>query len=167
VARQGSSLGQAVHSIVAGASKPHCSEHASSGAAGFNSMVRPIPPSCAHLDLAEVERELIRRDCNVSAAAKALGVPVHDLRLLTRARPRLMDVAFEAVDRSLDEAEAIVREASITATPVCGLRRPAICCAIPRRDGGVAGEGAGRHGQVTRARLNLADRDARTSIPVG
>jgi hypothetical protein len=111
VARQGSSLGQAVHSIVAGASKPHCSEHASSGAAGFNSMVRPIPPSCAHLDLAEVERELIRRDCNVSAAAKALGVPVHDLRLLTRARPRLMDVAFEAVERSLDEAEAIVREA--------------------------------------------------------
>jgi hypothetical protein len=74
-------------------------------------MVRPIPSSCVHLDLAEVERELIRRDCNVSAAAKALGVQVHDLRLLTRARPRLMDAAFEAVERSLDEAEAIVLDA--------------------------------------------------------
>jgi hypothetical protein len=74
-------------------------------------MVRPLPPSCAHLDLAEVERELVRRDCNVSAAAKTLGVPVRDLRLLTRARPQLMDAAFEAVERSLDEAEAIVRKA--------------------------------------------------------
>jgi hypothetical protein len=47
----------------------------------------------------------------VSAAAKRLGVPVHDLRLLTRARPKLMEAAFEAVERSLDEAEAIVSEA--------------------------------------------------------
>jgi hypothetical protein len=111
VARRGSSLGRAVHSTAAGASTPRCSEPTSSGAAGFNSMVRPIPPSCAHLDLAEVERELIRKDCKVSAAAKVLGVPVHDLRLLTRARPRLMDAAFEAVERALDEAEAAVREA--------------------------------------------------------
>ena len=109
--RRASSLGQAAHLTVAGASKPRCSGRALFGAAGFNSMVRPIPPSCAHLDLAEVERELIRRDCNVGAAAKALGVQVHDLRLLTRARPQLMDAAFEAVERSLDEAEAIVREA--------------------------------------------------------
>jgi hypothetical protein len=75
-------------------------------------MVKPIPTTCAHLDLAEVERELIRRDCNVSATAKALAVPVQDLRLLTLARPRLMEAAFEAVERSLDEAEAIAREAA-------------------------------------------------------
>jgi hypothetical protein len=116
-ARRGSSLGRAVHLTVAGGSKPRCSERASSGAVGFNSVVRPIPASCAHLDLAEVERELIRKDCNVSATAKALGVPVHDLRLLTRARPRLMDAAFEAVERSLDEAEAIVREAIESGDP--------------------------------------------------
>lgn len=115
--RRASSLGQAAHSIVAGASKLRCSGRASSGAAGFNSMVRPIPPSCVHLDLAEVERELVRRDCNVSAAAKGLGVPVHELRLLTRARPRLMEAAFEAVERSLDEAEAIVREAMSNGDP--------------------------------------------------
>jgi hypothetical protein len=74
-------------------------------------MDKPIPTSCAHLDLSEVERELIRRDCNVSAAAKALGVPVRDLRLLTRARPKLMEAAFEAVERLLDEAEAAMCEA--------------------------------------------------------
>jgi hypothetical protein len=101
-------------SIAVGTWKHPSSGRASSNAVGsvdFIPMDKPIPTSCAHLDLSEVERELIRRDCNVSAAAKSLGVPVHDLRLLTRARPKLMEAAFEAVERSLDEAEATMRDA--------------------------------------------------------
>jgi hypothetical protein len=73
-------------------------------------MVRPIPASCAHLDLEAVGLELIRAGANVSAAAKALGVPRHDLRLLTLAHPRLMDAALEAEELALDLAEAIVRD---------------------------------------------------------
>jgi hypothetical protein len=64
------------------------------------------PASCADLDLPAVERELIRTGANVSAAAKALGVPVHDLRVLTRTRPRLIEVALEAEEQRLDEAQA-------------------------------------------------------------
>jgi hypothetical protein len=64
------------------------------------------PASCADLDLPAVERELIRTGANVSAAAKALGVPVHDLRVLTRTRPRLIEIALEAEEQRLDEAQA-------------------------------------------------------------
>jgi hypothetical protein len=47
---------------------------------------------------------------NVSAAAKALGVPALDLRLLTFAVPELIDAALEAEERVLDEAEALLLE---------------------------------------------------------
>jgi hypothetical protein len=73
-------------------------------------MPKPIPESCAHLDLEAVELELIRAGASVKKAAEALGVPRHDLRLLTLAHPRLMDAALEAEELALDEAEAIVRD---------------------------------------------------------
>jgi hypothetical protein len=74
-------------------------------------MARPVPASCVHLALEAVGRELIRSAGNVKVAAKALGVPIHDLRLLTYAQPSLIDAAYEAEEQALDEAEAVVREA--------------------------------------------------------
>jgi hypothetical protein len=72
---------------------------------------RTIPASCADLDLEAAGRELIRAGGNVSAAAKLLDVPTHDLRLLTYALPELMDAALEAEEQALDEAEALLFEA--------------------------------------------------------
>jgi hypothetical protein len=72
---------------------------------------RTIPESCADLDLEAAGRELIRAGGNVSAAARALGVPAHDLRLLTFAVPELIDAALEAEEQVLDQAEALLFEA--------------------------------------------------------
>ena len=72
---------------------------------------RTIPASCAELDLEAAGRELIRVRGDVSAAARALGVPAHDLRLLTWAVPELIDAALEAQGAALDEAQAQLIEA--------------------------------------------------------
>lgn len=72
---------------------------------------RTIPESCADLDLEAVGRELVRVSGNVSAAARALGVPARDLRLLTYAVPELIDAALEAEEQALDGAEALLFEA--------------------------------------------------------
>jgi hypothetical protein len=72
---------------------------------------RTIPASCADLDLEAAGRELIRVSGDVGAAAQALGVPAHDLGLLTWAVPELIDAALEAQERALDEAEALLIEA--------------------------------------------------------
>lgn len=69
-----------------------------------------IPLSCARLDPKRVIRELKRADANVSAAARKLKVPIHDLRLMTRAWPELMDMALEAAERAMDAAEAAINE---------------------------------------------------------
>jgi hypothetical protein len=61
----------------------------------YRKRARTIPESCADLDLEAAGRELIRAGGNVSAAAKALGVPTHDLRLLTHAVPELIDAALD------------------------------------------------------------------------
>jgi hypothetical protein len=74
-----------------------------------------IPPSCAHLDPNRVIRELKRADGNVSAAARKLKTPIHDLRQMTRAWPELMAAALEAAERAMDVAEAAIYE---------GLRSP-------------------------------------------
>ena len=60
---------------------------------------------------AAVEGEFIRTGANLSTAAKALGVPVHDLRLLTRAIRGLIEAALEAEEQALDEAEGVLHEA--------------------------------------------------------
>jgi hypothetical protein len=70
-----------------------------------------IPSSCRSVNLDKAAKELIRTQGNVTAAAKALGVPAHDLRLLTRAHPRLIEAAFEAEEQALDRAEAEIRSA--------------------------------------------------------
>ena len=70
-----------------------------------------VPASCRGLDLNKAAKELISRQGNITAAAKALGVPAHDLRLLTRAQPRLIEAAFEAEEQALDRAEAEIRNA--------------------------------------------------------
>ena len=72
---------------------------------------RTIPESCADLDREEVGRALISAGGNVSAAARTLNVPAHDLRLLTFAVPELVDAALEVEERALDEAEAVLLEA--------------------------------------------------------
>jgi hypothetical protein len=72
---------------------------------------RTIPASCADLDLEALGRELIRTGGNVSAAARALGVPTPDLRQLVYARPELLDAALEAEALVIDEAEAELKAA--------------------------------------------------------
>ena len=47
----------------------------------------------------------------MSAAAKALGVPTPDLRLLVYARPELLDAALEVEEEMVDEAQALVFKA--------------------------------------------------------
>ena len=97
-----------------------------------------IPASCRSLDLAKAAKELIRTQGNVSAAAKALGVPIHDLRLLTRAEPRLIEAAFEAEEQALDKAEAEIRNALNSADKARALAAAAallrISPAAKRRD---------------------------------
>ena len=72
---------------------------------------RTIPASCADLDLETAGRELIRASGNVSTAAKALKVPVRDLRLLTYAVPELIDAALEAEEMAIEEAQALLFKA--------------------------------------------------------
>jgi hypothetical protein len=61
--------------------------------------------------MAEVERKFINRDCKVSAAAKVLNVPRRDLPALLDAKPALLSASFEAVERGLNAAEAVLRQA--------------------------------------------------------
>jgi hypothetical protein len=67
-----------------------------------------IPESCADLDLDAAVRELIGAGGNVSAAARALGVHVRDLRLLIYARPELLDAALEAEAVAIEQAQAVL-----------------------------------------------------------
>ena len=61
--------------------------------------------------MAEVERKFIHRDCKVSAAAKVLNVPRRDLPALLDAKPALLLASFEAVERGLNAAEVVLRQA--------------------------------------------------------
>jgi hypothetical protein len=53
-----------------------------------------------------VGRELSKNRANVSATARELNVPSHDLRRLTRSAPRLTDAALEEAHRLIDAADA-------------------------------------------------------------
>jgi hypothetical protein len=53
-----------------------------------------FPPGCAHLDLKEVERVLVRHRANISEAAKELGVSRTDLRKLIWHKPKLLEEAL-------------------------------------------------------------------------
>ena len=69
-----------------------------------------IPVSCAHLEFRELEAELIKNHGNVTATAKALNVPPPDLRRLVYST-KLLETVYEAVEETLDEAQAVLRDA--------------------------------------------------------
>ena len=69
-----------------------------------------IPASCADLDFREIAAELIKTRGNVTAAAKALGVPSADLRRLVWST-KLAEVVGEAIEEVLDEAQQVLRDA--------------------------------------------------------
>ena len=70
-----------------------------------------IPATVASLAPNMISEALARHACNVSDAAKDLGVPPSDLRRLLWANPKLQDEAFEAVEARLDLAEKNIAEA--------------------------------------------------------
>ena len=70
-----------------------------------------VPATVANLDLAVVVEVLARHACNVTDAARDLGVPPSDLRRLLWANPKLQDEAFEVVEARLDLAEKNIAEA--------------------------------------------------------
>jgi hypothetical protein len=70
-----------------------------------------FPESLRYLDLTAVGRALVETEGNVTAAAKKLGVPSHELRRLTWSVPALIDVALELAERMVDAAESRLREA--------------------------------------------------------
>jgi transposase-like protein len=74
-------------------------------------MAKPLPASCAALDLKKTRRALIKAGANVSAVAKKLGVPPGDLRQMLYQVPELIEAALEAEEQWLDEAEAELRRA--------------------------------------------------------
>jgi hypothetical protein len=70
-----------------------------------------VPATVADLDLAVAVEVLARHACNVTDAARDLGVPPSDLRRLLWANPKLQDEAFEVVEARLDTAEKNIAEA--------------------------------------------------------
>jgi hypothetical protein len=70
-----------------------------------------VPATVANLDLAVVVEVLARHACNVTDAARDLGVPASDLRRLLWANLKLQDAAFEVVEARLDSAEKNIAEA--------------------------------------------------------
>ena len=93
-----------------------------------------IPASCRNLDLNKAAKELISRQGNVTAAAKALGVPAHDLRLLTRAQPRLIEAAFERAPWPRVQARRAAIEALTQALDAVAMRAVAEAVAPPAQD---------------------------------
>jgi hypothetical protein len=76
----------------------------------YSSQKLPVPASCAHLDLAAIEGELVRTEGNVTAAATALFVPSADLRKMVWSTRLLTDVIFEQIEQMIDEAEQALRD---------------------------------------------------------
>jgi len=76
----------------------------------YPSQKLPVPASCAHLDLAAIEAQLVRTEGNVTAAATALSVPSADLRKLVWSTASLTDVIFEQLEQMIDEAEQALRD---------------------------------------------------------
>jgi hypothetical protein len=69
-----------------------------------------IPASCIDLDFRELEAALIKAHGNVSATAKALGVPSGDLRKLVWST-KLAETVFEQIEETIDRAQEVVMEA--------------------------------------------------------
>jgi hypothetical protein len=95
------------------------------------------------LDLEAAGRVLIGAGGDVKSAARELGVPAHDFRLLTYAAPELVDAALEAEERALDAAEAVLLEAMTAGDVRLRIRAAGLYlrAVAPRRRGGGAGLG--------------------------
>ena len=65
---------------------------------------RPALP----VGLGAIERELLDKCGNVSAAARALGVSSLDLRRLVGSRPSLADAVYEGTERAIDDAVQVL-----------------------------------------------------------
>jgi hypothetical protein len=70
-----------------------------------------VPAAVAKLDHNVVTEVLARHACNVTDAARDLGVPSSDLRRLLWANPKLQDETLEVVEARLDLAEKNIAEA--------------------------------------------------------
>ena len=70
-----------------------------------------VPATVADFDHGVVAEVLARHACNVTAAARDLGVPSTDLRRLLWAVPSLQDQAFEVSEARIDLAERNIGEA--------------------------------------------------------
>ena len=70
-----------------------------------------LPPGCAHLDLKEVERVLIRHRANISEAAKELGVSRTDLRRLTWHNPNILEEALVWCDVYVNRCNGLLLDA--------------------------------------------------------
>ena len=69
-----------------------------------------VAASVADLDHSLVAAVLARHSCNVTDAARDLGVPSSDLRRLLWANPSLQDASFEVVEGRIDLAESNIAE---------------------------------------------------------
>jgi hypothetical protein len=78
--------------------------------AGRSVAVPVVAASVADLDHSVVAAVLSRHSCNVTDAARDLGVPPSDLRRLLWANPKLQDEAFEVVEGRIDLAESNIAE---------------------------------------------------------
>ena len=72
--------------------------------------VKLVPTSCAGLDPAEVEAELVKQCGNVTATARKLGVPSSDLRAVVWSSS-LADTVYEQVEQMLDKAQQVLVDA--------------------------------------------------------
>jgi hypothetical protein len=69
-----------------------------------------VPASCAGLNPAQVEAELVKQYGNVTATARKLGVPPQDLRKAVWSSS-LANTVYERVEQALDEAHQVLRDA--------------------------------------------------------
>ena len=70
-----------------------------------------VSPGCAHLDLKEVERVLVRHRANIGEAAKELGVSRTDLRKLTWHNPKILEEALFWCDVYVGRCYGVMIEA--------------------------------------------------------
>jgi hypothetical protein len=76
-----------------------------------------VPASCEHLDLALVERVLVKHYDDIPASARELGVSIPDLRRLTWAKPKLLEEAELERMRVIDRAWGVLIEALYSDDP--------------------------------------------------
>jgi hypothetical protein len=69
-----------------------------------------VPSSCRDLDLERAARAIVAADGSIAVAAKKLGVPTTDLRMLTLSVASLDAAVSEGLDQALDLAWRVIFE---------------------------------------------------------